>query len=72
MKLTGKWRILLKGDAAHFRMMPWNRSGLGYLLSRLAAGEEVDDGALDAYGITAQHLPDDAEIITPPSQTALE
>jgi hypothetical protein len=66
MKLIGKWRILMQGDCGHFRMMPWNRSGLDYLLGRLIAGEEVADEALDKFGITARPLADAEEVITVP------
>jgi hypothetical protein len=66
MRLTGKWRIVIEGDADALALAPWWRKGLDYLLRRLFCGEEIEPKALEYYHVKVRPLREDDEIISVP------
>lgn len=51
MKLTTPYTLRVTGDPAAFLRSPRDRKTLAYLLERLFAGEEVDEGEFEAWGL---------------------
>jgi hypothetical protein len=61
MKLTGKYRIVIEGDASNVGTA--SHDAIGYLFQRLLTGLEADMTNLSNLGITVRYPGEDDEFV---------